>query len=61
MRRKWLRFIAFSSVLRMRRRAQAERDNAKEGENDRERENAKEEEKGRERETRTNSTKKLVR
>ena len=58
MRKKWLRFIAFSSVVRMRRREQAERDRTrkkeKTTESERERESRR---KGqRERETQTNST-----
>ena len=58
MRRKWLRFIAFSSVLRMRRRAQAERGRERERRRKRQRarENGKEEENEREIERQTNST-----
>ena len=54
MRRKWLRFIAFSSVLDERKQRETERERRRKRQ--RARENAKEEEKDRERETQTNST-----
>ena len=57
MRRKWLRFIAFSSVLRMRWRAQAERDRTRKKEKTTESERERERRRKEERERQANSSK----